>query len=360
MLIRMPLRRAAVLLVAAAAGLGVVAESRGDTLLRPAVSSALAQNSLLTTVTRAGPRIIAAGERGHVIYSDDEGTTWQQAQVPVSLTLTGLYFVDARHGWATGHSGVILASGDGGATWTKQLDGLGVIAAVEAEAAARPEMARLAAGLRSDGPDKPFFDVFFRDLRHGTAIGAYGLVFRTEDGGATWRPALDLLDNPEMKHLYAIRAVGDDVYIAGEQGALFRSADGGASFARLQSPYGGSFFGLTITPAGQVLAYGLRGNLFLSEDRGAQWRKIEIATERSLSAGSVLADGAIVLVDQAGTVWLSRDPAKGFRAIALRQSFPFSSVVAARDAGALAVGIRGVASLPVEQSALSAEQRQGQ
>jgi len=275
----------------------------------------------------------------------------------VSLTLTGLHFFDERHGWATGHSGVILASDDGGATWTKQLDGLGVIAAVEAAAVADPVMARHAADLHRDGPDKPFFDVLFRDLRHGTAIGAYGLVFRTEDGGATWLPAADLLDNPEMKHLYAIRAAGDEVYIAGEQGALYRSADGGASFNRLNSPYGGSFFGLTIAPAGRVLAYGLRGNVFLSEDRGDQWRKIDVDTERSMSAGTVLADGTVALVDQAGTVWLSRNPAEGFRAVRSRPSFPFSGVAAARGPGVVAVGIRGVVNLPLDQGALSAEQR---
>ena len=56
------------------------------------------------------------------------------------------------------------------------------------------------------------------------------------------------------------------VLLAGEQGLLLKSGDGGASFGALASPYKGSFFGLLAARTGTLVAYGLRGNAFRSAD----------------------------------------------------------------------------------------------
>src|SRR5699024_10076488 len=95
-----------------------------DVLDTPAYPTKLAPENLLNDVARAGDRIVAAGERGHIIYSDDGGESWTQADVPVSVTLTGLSFASDTEGWAVGHSGVVLHSDDAGETWTLQLTGI--------------------------------------------------------------------------------------------------------------------------------------------------------------------------------------------------------------------------------------------
>src|SRR5690606_10281348 len=95
----------------------------GDVLETPAAESQLAAQTLLTDVTRAGDRVVTVGARGHILYSDDEGSTWTQAQVPVSTLITAVDFGDAENGWAVGHGAVILRTRDGGATWVKQFDG---------------------------------------------------------------------------------------------------------------------------------------------------------------------------------------------------------------------------------------------
>src|SRR5690349_8937389 len=54
-------------------------------ILRAAESSEparLAAKSLLLDVARAGSRLVAVGDRGHVLLSDDEGGTWRQVIVP--------------------------------------------------------------------------------------------------------------------------------------------------------------------------------------------------------------------------------------------------------------------------------------
>ena len=83
-----------------------------------------AQSSLLLDIAAAGDRLVAVGERGHILYSDDGGRSWKQARVPTSVMLTRLSFISASTGWAVGHDGNILLSTDGGLNWVLQRDGV--------------------------------------------------------------------------------------------------------------------------------------------------------------------------------------------------------------------------------------------
>jgi photosystem II stability/assembly factor-like uncharacterized protein len=98
--------------------------ARYDVLELPAVPSELASTSLIFTVRKFGDRYFAVGHRGHILYSDDGGDSWSQAEVPVRSTLLDIHFPTPESGWAVGHEGVILHSADGGKTWAKQYDGL--------------------------------------------------------------------------------------------------------------------------------------------------------------------------------------------------------------------------------------------
>src|SRR5262245_27135909 len=66
----------------------------------PPMQSPLASSAPLNAVALAGPRLVAAGLRGNILFSDDQGATWQQASVPSSSDLTALYFVSPEQGWA--------------------------------------------------------------------------------------------------------------------------------------------------------------------------------------------------------------------------------------------------------------------
>ncbi|UUZ74005.1 YCF48-related protein [Polaromonas sp. P1(28)-8] len=238
-------------------------------------------------VTRAGKRLVAVGERGTVLLSDDHGARWKQAQVPVQATLTTVRFTDEKTGWAAGHLGVILRSIDAGATWHKQLDGIQA-AALALQAAQGTGDAKAIANARrlvEEGADKPFFDLEFIDAQRGFAVGAYGLMFTTVDGGKTWAAVGPRLPNPKSLHLYGLRAHGNTLLIAGEQGLLLRSTDGGASFSALESPYKGSFFGLLHTAGDVWVAYGLRGTAYRSTDAGTHWEKLDTGLPMAVGAG---------------------------------------------------------------------------
>ncbi|CAG4882745.1 conserved protein of unknown function [Georgfuchsia toluolica] len=330
-----------------------------DVLQRPALQSARAKTSAMLAVTRAGTRIVAVGERGIVIVSDDNGVNWRQVPVPVSETLTNVRFVNERVGWAIGHSGIILHTTDGGQTWQLQLDGKKAADASLAmarhmldltpnDAKAKQQFAD-AERLVADGPDKPFLDLWFRNEEEGFVVGAYGLILATTDGGKTWRSWQHHLDNSQGHHLYSIDVVGNDIYIAGEAGALFHSTDAGESFSEVKTPYSGSYFGVRHLAGGGVIAFGLRGNIYQSMDGKGGWQKISTNDESALNAATFLDDGSIILVDQGGRVLRSRDGGRSFQAEPVRQGFPLTGAVQAADGAMVLAGLGGVVrSAPVK------------
>ena len=91
-----------------------VAAGFADVLDTPAQRTPLASKSLLNGIARAGTRLVAVGQRGHIVVSTDGGANWKQSAVPVSSDLTAVYFVDEKRGWAVGHDGVVLHTDDGG------------------------------------------------------------------------------------------------------------------------------------------------------------------------------------------------------------------------------------------------------
>ena len=313
-------------------------------LLQPAAVTPHALGAAMLAVARAGQRLVAVGERGTVLYSDDAGANWRQAKVPVQTSLTALHFVDERTGWAVGHLGVILRSDDGGAAWTRQLDGVRAAQLVLQAARASGDEAAIkrAQALVDEGPDKAFFDVDFADRQHGIAVGAYNQAFATSDGGASWRPLQQQLPNPKGLHLYGVRLLGSQVFVAGEQGLLLRSLDGGASFETLASPYKGSFFGLLAARTGTLIAYGLRGNAWRSDDHGTHWARIELGVPVSLSAGIERPDGALLLLSQTGDLLTSRDDGRSFKRQAATEPVPATGAAAARDGSLVIASLRGL------------------
>lgn len=318
-------------------------------LQQPALPTAKAPRAVLLGLARAGERLVAVGERGIVLLSDDAGINWRQAKVPVSVSLTAVQFVDAEQGWAVGHLGVVLHSRDGGETWEKQLDGERAIALAmqvaerDADEPGGASQLTQARHMLADGPDKPFLDLYFIDRLHGYVVGAYNQIYRTDDGGRSWQPWMRHVDNPQGLNLYGVRGVGKDLLLAGERGLLLRSSDGGQAFHALNSPYEGSFFGLLGTRDGALIAYGLRGNAWWSDDRGNSWRRLETAIESTLAAALELRDGSLLLASQGGEFLFSHDQGRSFDKRQSRSGGTVAAVQQAVDGSLASVGLSGVA-----------------
>lgn len=311
----------------------------------PATMVASPERRVLLAVAAPEGRLVAAGEMGIVVTSLDGGKSWQQARVPVGVSLTNLRFTSAKTGWAVGHAGVLLKTDDGGNSWAKVLDGEGAAKlALEKAGALNDPIAMSRAKKRvEEGADKPFFDILFLDGRRGFLVGAYGLLLRTVDAGKTWESwAHKLPAALADRHLHQLIYARDTLFIAGEQGTLLRSRDGGESFEALPSPYKGTFLGGIATRNGEVVLFGLRGNVFLSEDLGMKWSKLSLPTTASITAALQLQDGRLVLASQAGEIFVA-NAQQGYEAMGLQGSFPYVAIAASADQKQLyAVGLGGV------------------
>jgi photosystem II stability/assembly factor-like uncharacterized protein len=278
------------------------AQGVGEALSRPALQASHPGNAMLLGAAKAGTRLVTVGERGLILLSDDQGKNWRQAASPVSVTLTAVRFLDKSRGIAVGHGGTILTTADGGEHWTVRMDGRKAAAIVlqAAKVSGKPEAVANAERLMADGPDKPFFDVLALSDAHLMVIGAYGLALESQDGGQTWQSWMDRLDNPKGLHYYALRRNGDTFLIAGEQGMLQVSNDGGKTFTRVASPYKGSFFTAELPGAQDFVVAGLRGNVWRSHDGGQSWSQLDNPIAASITGSTVQADGRLVLCNQAG------------------------------------------------------------
>ncbi|GAA0684481.1 YCF48-related protein [Marinobacterium maritimum] len=290
-----------------------------DALETPAVITERASRSVLMDITRAGDRFITVGERGHILYSDDQGISWQQAQVPVRETLTAISFPTAETGWAVGHSGVVLVSHDAGLSWRKQLDGhranaliaeqlQQALVSLEQDPAATPgqldQLDYLLSDARSfveEGATRAFLDVWFDNEQEGWVLGTFGLILHTRDGGKSWSFIGHELPNPDSFHYFSMFKQGDTILITGEAGSLYRSIDAGASWVSLDSPYEGSLFGIT-GQGSQVAVFGLKGHAFESRDLGENWQALELGTDRSLIGGAWLDANRLILTGNGGTL----------------------------------------------------------
>ena len=277
--------------------------------------------ALLLDALRVGDRVVTLGERGIVLYSDDAGDTWQQAEVPTSHTLTDVEFVNGQRGWAVGHDAIVLRTDDGGATWQ--------------QAFSAPQW------------ETPLLRVWFADERRGFAVGGRGHVLRTVDGGETWLHQVVMTDDGFDAHLFDIKADGaGTLTLAAEAGTFYRSDDDGETWQMVASPYPGSQFGLLQLPGGDLLAYAMLGNALrrgaspepeaeieigpeaevqLDVEAGAEaevgagdvagdsgWRLIDTGVDKSFMTGQVRADGTVLLAGLSGAIAVSRDGGQTF------------------------------------------------
>lgn len=314
------------------------------------MSSTFAARSPLIGTVRAGKRIVAVGLRGHIVYSDDDGKEWKQASVPVSTDLVAVSFPTPTHGWAVGHGGIVLRTVDGGATWTKQMDGERLSALAVSyysklqQSNPSPEVKRAleqAQTLATDGSTRALLDVYFDSETSGFVVGTFNRIYRTEDGGNTWTPWMERTGNTRELHFYSIRGENGRVLLTGEQGVVWQLDATGTRFEPIQTPYKGTLFGSVISGA-DIFVFGMRGSLFHSADSGRSWDKIKVPSEAGITGGLALGPGHILLVNQAGAVLFTADDGKSFETVMLPHPMAYYGVGDAPDGNIALVGSGGV------------------
>ena len=276
-----------------------------------AAKSELAHLSLINALEKVGDRIYGVGVHGIIIFSDDEGETWVQADsVPTQNTLTDISCSSEQLCWATGHDATILHSNDSGKTWEVQYIDMDF--------------------------DAPLLSIHMYDDDNGIAIGAFALSLRTSNGGVSWDYLFVSDDEfqPHINYTYGDaqawrQSSKNEGYAVGELGKYYVSDDQGLNWLEIDTGYFGSFWSGIKVDNGQSLLLGMSGKLTLAtlidrnenppEDKEVYvacydsglyideckvyvFDNLFIGTKNSLTNAIVLDDGRIAMSGNGGAV----------------------------------------------------------
>lgn len=280
-------------------------------------------------------RVFATGDFGQVFSTTDGGSTWKLTETGAAFSLRGLSAGSPDVLFAVGDSGSIIATSDGGATWRAQAGGAG--AALRSVSAVNAKVA-FACGAKgvvlktTDGGDT------WARLETGTALNFRSIsavdgqvayvtttrdtLFKTSDGGATWQKQYlgEIRGmNENGAGLQGVSAIHrDTVFVAAldvvssiPRGAVYRTVDGGAHWARIDSSGGNISYGISAVDGRNIFVSGF-SNLFATHDGGATW--IEKSIPR-VAAGYVQSNDAISAIDgltafttgSAGIIYVTTD-----------------------------------------------------
>jgi photosystem II stability/assembly factor-like uncharacterized protein len=235
----------------------------------------------------------AAGSGGEILATTNGGATWTAQSSNTTEDLNGVHFADAADGWAVGDQGTIVHTSDGGATWTAQ----------------------------SSGTSYQLTGVTFTDVQNGWATGqtftpydnySSGVILHTTDGGQHWTTQYaSTFDENTLTVGIAFSAVAftdpQDGWAAGEtKGSdlsynhctILHTTDGGATWTR-QLDYMPPIMGLgsgvlnsiACTDDEHAVAVGWDGSgteIFRTTNGGTTWTRLAKPSAWGIKLGDVV------------------------------------------------------------------------
>ena len=226
-------------------------------------------------------RVVAVGERGNILLSDDQGLSWQAATVNPQrdLTLTSLVELADNSLLAVGHDGWILRSQDKGEHW--------------AEVRHDKELGEPLLGAWSAGGTQV------------QAFGSFGKFYQSDDDGRTWQSTPLEVDSAHLNSMDG--GPEGRRMLVGEQGLVMRSTDAGQHWQTLPAFYNGSLFGVVRLSPERWVAYGMRGHVFVTQNFGQSWDQVPVGNQLPLYGHALLPNGGGLLIVGAGSSMVRLD-----------------------------------------------------
>lgn len=195
--------------------------------------------------------------------------------------------------------------------------------------------------------------------------------YLSRDGGLTWArqtrgvacgpPGRSDLDDPDSAQGRAVALSGNfaadgTAYLACS-GQLFRTEDGGRSYAPLDAPTDARLVDILLAPdfqaSGRLIAYDVTGRMFQGPDRGETWRAVPAlagVTALHWSSGGLVTGtgaGVVSLSGDGGATWQALGMLKGGQAIVdilpHDPATPAAGVLVATDDGVRRLDTEGAA-----------------
>lgn len=227
-----------------------------------------------------------AGEHGELWKTTSSGAIWTRQSLPTSNQIFNVSAVNDQILVAVGADSLIMRSGDGGATWTKQKyspGGLSQLNAVDVD----PTDGRVAVAVGGNGD---------------TASAA--LIRRTTNGGASWTT----IAPPTSEALFDVAfASSTVVWAVGESGTILRSANAGVTWTTQTSPTGLRLDGIAARNEVELWAVGEQGTVLSTTNGGTSWVVRPAGTTSWLQDVVVTSTGTIVIAGNDSVVRRSTD-----------------------------------------------------
>jgi photosystem II stability/assembly factor-like uncharacterized protein len=232
------------------------------------------------------------GELGRIFRTADGGATWARQDARTSKPFLAAACTDERTAWIGGKGAILYRTADGGEHWE----------------------------LLAPNTTKHIFDLTFVSPSQGVAVGDWGLLMHTEDGGRTWTLARipedfvlspmaeDIGLEPEDTILYATSFPdARHGWAVGEFGTILTTADGGRSWRQQSASVDTTLFGTYFRDPSEGWAVGLDAVVLHTTDGGRSWSQIPVAVrERALYDVAVSGPHGWILGDS-GTLLRSAD-----------------------------------------------------
>jgi photosystem II stability/assembly factor-like uncharacterized protein len=195
--------------------------------------------------------------------SVDEGATWQQVAGLDRKQVWALVFwkVDS-HIMAAGTGDGIYITRDGGTRWTL---------------------------LAAPGPSRPYpvVSLAFDPADANTLYaGTPHLAWKTVDGGITWRPIHNGMQEDSDIFAFDVDATRRTRLLVGACSGIYRSLDGGSTWMNLERTLGGQYRTYVIIRAPdrpQVVYAATSDGLMVSRDSGTNWHRLSATPARSVA-----------------------------------------------------------------------------
>jgi photosystem II stability/assembly factor-like uncharacterized protein len=313
---------------------------------------------------------VGTGEetRGDGVYkSTDGGKSWTNVglrdthfigSIVISADNPDEVLVGAIGDRTPGPERGVFRTIDGGRTWTKVVyvdAGAGCPSIVAAPDAPRVLFATLypSAGARGASLVAPTNPAQQAPAPGGPPPNHAPAIFRSTDGGATWTPlaAKGLPAPPVGRQAFAVVAKsGGRIVLAGLRDGLYRSEDGGETWARATEDPRITPVGVITDPGNPSVVYVTQTSLYRSTDGGRtfdafagapsgdDFQLLWIDPRNSTRVLAGVDQGAIVSVD-GGATWSSwyNQPTGQFYHVVTDDRFPYHVFAAQQDSGSVAV-----------------------
>lgn len=253
------------------------------------------------------------GYRSAISRSDDGGHTWKKLNSPTRRNISRLAFLNDKVGWGVGHEGIIFKTENAGESWTEQ----------------------------KSGTKNSLFDLSITGPTSVWAVGDVSTVVHTTDGGNTWTahqksdgtPGLEISSIGVREDMalaitdpifYGLSCVDDNTcWAVGEFGQIRNTTDGGktwgAGHGKLLSGKAmyrdvmamPTFLCVRARDAQHAVAVGTYGAIASTSD-GVNWSWNQEVVNAPLYDIRALPDGDYLIVGASGLI-LRGNPESGWK-----------------------------------------------